>query len=36
MKVKVHSGKLGVKIKYYTQTYEKEFVKVDDMYEEDF
>jgi hypothetical protein len=36
LKVKVHSGKLGVKVTYYNQTYEKEFVKVDDMYEEKF
>lgn len=34
--MKVHSGKLGVNVKYYNQTYEKEFIKVDDMYEEDF
>lgn len=32
MIVKVHSGKLGVKISYYNQSYEKEFVKIDDMY----
>jgi len=36
LKVKVHSGKLGVKVKYYNQTYEKDFAKVDDMYSEKF
>lgn len=36
LKVKVHSGKLGVKVKYENQTFEKEFAKVDDMYSEEF
>lgn len=32
MKVKVHSGKLGVKVSYYEQVFEKSFEKLDDLY----
>lgn len=33
LKVKVHSGKLSVKLKYYNQTYDKDFAKLEDIYE---
>ena len=36
LKVKVHSGKISVKVKYYTQKYEKEFAKLDNLYSETF
>jgi hypothetical protein len=33
LKLKVHSGKISVKINYYNQSYSNSFSKLDDVYE---